>query len=62
MMSGYNIRIKSMFGTNHSWSVVMRSLCLEFAKSNQRPSDMPSVPSRTYKDKGWISWPDWLGY
>lgn len=34
MMSGYNIRIKSMFGTNHSWSVVIRSLCLEFAKSN----------------------------
>jgi glycosyltransferase involved in cell wall biosynthesis len=34
MMSGYNIRVKSMFGTNHSWSVVMRALCLEFAKAN----------------------------
>lgn len=31
-MSGYNIRVKSMFGTNHSWSVVMRALCLELSK------------------------------
>jgi hypothetical protein len=30
-------------------------------KSGQRPSDIPSTPDRTYRDDGWISWPDWLG-
>jgi hypothetical protein len=31
-------------------------------KSGQRPSDIPSSPHQTYRDAGWISWPDWLGY
>ncbi len=26
-----------------------------------RPKNIPSNPNRTYKDKGWVSWPDWLG-
>jgi hypothetical protein len=30
-------------------------------KSGQRPSDIPSSPDQTYRDDGWISWPDWLG-
>ena len=30
-------------------------------KSGQRPSNIPSDPSKTYRDDGWISWPDWLG-
>ena len=30
-------------------------------KSGQRPSDIPSTPDQTYRDDGWISWPDWLG-
>jgi hypothetical protein len=34
----------------------------EWRKSGQRPSDIPSDPSQTYRDDGWISWPDWLGY
>jgi len=25
------------------------------------PNDIPSNPQRTYKDRGWISCPDWLG-
>ena len=33
----------------------------EWVKSNQRPADIPSVPARTYKGKGWIDWYDWLG-
>jgi hypothetical protein len=32
-----------------------------WSKSGQRPSDIPSSPQRTYRDDGWISWPDWLG-
>jgi len=33
-----------------------------FAKSGDRPDDIPGDPSSTYKGKGWVSWPDWLGY
>ena len=32
-----------------------------WSKSGQRPSNIPGTPSRTYRDDGWISWPDWLG-
>ena len=31
-------------------------------KSGQRPSNIPSNPHLTYRDDGWISMPDWLGY
>ena len=33
----------------------------DFSKSDRRPSDIPAGPSRTYKDKGWDGWSDWLG-
>jgi hypothetical protein len=33
-----------------------------WSKSGQRPSDIPSSPQKTYRDDGWISWPDWLGF
>jgi len=26
-----------------------------------KPDDIPADPYRVYKNKGWISWPDWLG-
>jgi len=25
------------------------------------PKDIPAKPDKTYKEDGWISWPDWLG-
>ena len=31
-----------------------------WSKSSERPSDIPSLPSRTYKTE-WIGWGDWLG-
>eukprot|EP00947_MAST-08B_sp_MAST-8B-sp1_P004681 g4681.t1 len=34
----------------------------EWSKSGQRPSNVPSGPYRVYKGKGWVSWPDWMGY
>eukprot|EP00947_MAST-08B_sp_MAST-8B-sp1_P003069 g3069.t1 len=34
----------------------------EWSKSGQRPSNVPSTPDRVYKGKGWVSWPDWMGY
>jgi len=27
----------------------------------KKPDDIPYNPYNTYKNKGWISWPDWLG-
>jgi hypothetical protein len=34
----------------------------EYNKSGKRPSNIPSNPDRTYRDAGWVSWPDWLGF
>ena len=33
----------------------------DFCKSGKRPTDIPYSPDRTYKNKGWNGWPDWLG-
>ena len=33
----------------------------QYCKSGERPNDIPSNPSKTYKNNGWISWGDWLG-
>ena len=30
-------------------------------KKGLRPNDIPSNPSRTYKNQGWKNWADWLG-
>ena len=32
----------------------------EYCKS-RKPSDIPSLPNRVYKDTGWINLGDWLG-
>ena len=34
----------------------------QWCGEGKRPPDIPSTPRRIYKDKGWVSWPDWLGY
>ena len=34
----------------------------EYSKSGKRPSNIPSSPDKLYRNRGWISWPDWLGY
>ncbi len=33
----------------------------EYCKGGNKPDDIPAAPDRIYKEKGWISWPDWLG-
>ena len=33
----------------------------EYCKSGDKPEDIPTAAQRTYKDKGWIDWGDWLG-
>ena len=32
-----------------------------FANSGKRSLNIPKYPDTKYKDKGWISWSDWLG-
>jgi hypothetical protein len=34
---------------------------VEYCKSVKKPPAVPYNPDREYKDKGWISWGDWLG-
>jgi hypothetical protein len=33
-----------------------------YLTAGKRPLNLPSQPSRKYKNKGWISWKNWLGY
>ena len=33
----------------------------KYAKQSDFPQDLPTTPETTYKNKGWISWGDWLG-
>jgi superfamily II DNA or RNA helicase len=33
----------------------------KYCNKGGRPDDIPAAPERTYANKGWISWPDWLG-
>ncbi|MFH2066497.1 MAG: DEAD/DEAH box helicase family protein [Pseudomonadota bacterium] len=33
----------------------------EFCKNGNKPDDIPVKPDRTYKEKGWKNWGDWLG-
>ena len=32
-----------------------------YRKSGSKPANIPGDPARTYRNDGWISWPDWLG-
>lgn len=34
---------------------------MNYCKSNKLPDNIPTNPQRTYKNKGWIGWDDWLG-
>ena len=33
----------------------------EYCKSGNKPEDIPTNPDQIYKNKGWISYGDWLG-
>ena len=33
----------------------------KWAKSTERPENIPSNPNRVYKNEGWINSADWLG-
>ena len=38
-----------------------RKYSLGKVPGKKRPDCIPSNPNRTYKNKGWVDWPDWLG-
>ena len=33
----------------------------KYCSLGKRPSDVPSAPEKTYKNKGWVDWNAWLG-
>jgi len=45
----------------HSLNLETQGDWRKFCRSGNRPADIPSNPDKEYKDKGWISWSDWLG-
>ena len=34
---------------------------IAWAKSNEKPNNIPASPDGIYKDKGWLGWGDWIG-
>jgi hypothetical protein len=46
----------------HSLKLTSQKMWVAYAKSGKRPLNIPSHPDRTYRDAGWVSYPDWLGY
>ena len=45
----------------HSLNLKNQKEWREYCKSGKKPNDIPRHPDRSYKNKGWISWGDWLG-
>ena len=33
----------------------------KFTKTTKKPDDIPATPDKSYKNKGWIGFGDWLG-
>ena len=34
----------------------------DYCKSGKKPRNIPSNPDKAYKDLGWVSYPDWVGF
>jgi len=46
----------------HTLNLKSRSEWQSYCRNGDKPEDIPAAdPSRFYKNKGWISWGDWLG-
>ena len=45
----------------HSLRIQSIKYWLEYCKSGKIPFDIPKDPQKSFKNKGWISWGDWLG-
>jgi len=45
----------------HRLGLKNKDTWVEWTKTDDKLAEIPSKPSRVYKDKGWVSWGDWLG-
>ncbi len=45
----------------HSQNLQSKTEWSIWAKSINRPDDIPANPPSVYKNKGWVNWGDWLG-
>ncbi|RJP78608.1 MAG: hypothetical protein C4522_12595 [Desulfobacteraceae bacterium] len=45
----------------HSLHLINQKQWMKYSKSGMKPDDIPFKPDRTYKEKGWKNWGDWLG-
>jgi hypothetical protein len=45
----------------HSLELKNQSAWRTWSKSTDKPDDIPANPPQVYKDRGWVSWGDWLG-
>jgi len=34
---------------------------IQYYKTHNFPTDIPTTPNRTYENKGWVGWSNWLG-
>ncbi|WP_192820193.1 hypothetical protein [Rufibacter sp. LB8] len=41
--------------------IELKKIWKEYCDSGLKPDNIPSNPDEVYKDKGWISWSDWMG-
>jgi hypothetical protein len=46
----------------HTLNLKNQKCWIKYCKSGEKPNNIPSMPDRTYKDKGWTNLADWLGY
>jgi superfamily II DNA or RNA helicase len=45
----------------HNLELQSKNEWMKWAKSRERPDNIPANPVGVYKSKGWVSWGDWLG-
>jgi hypothetical protein len=45
----------------HKLNLKSQRQYFNYCKNSNKPDNIPRAPHKSYKNKGWISWPDWLG-
>jgi len=64
IIASYNIKFREFEKAREfaqSLGLIGANEWRKFSKSGKLPNDIPYGPNLTYKNKGWISWGDWLG-
>ena len=59
------LRVYRPFGEARTYaqSLKLKSIAEwnKWAKSGNKPNDIPAYPNHVYRDKGWVTWGNWLG-